>query len=138
MLLARLLTFNGSAILLLGLLCGWPYARALVRPKSEISLNAWRVAHLSLPIAAILLFALIAVLPLLQLSATAAAWMVWSFIASGYAFAIALVSGAWYGVRGLTFKPPLANRVVYVGNMVGAVLSLLGSILLVWGAYAAL
>ena len=136
--LAKLLTFHGSVILLLGLLCGWPYARALIRAKSEIGTNAWRVAHLSLPIAAILLFALVAVVPLLQLSATAAAWMVWSFIASGYAFAIALVLGAYYGFRGLSSKPPLLNRVVYLGNMVGAVLSLLGSILLVWGAYAAL
>ena len=136
--LAKQLVFHGSVILLVGLLCCWPYARALIRAKSETSVNAWRVAHLSLPIAGILLFALAAVMSQLQLSASAAALMTWSFIASSYAFAVALTLGAHYSFRGLTSKPPLLNRVVYLGNMVGAILSLLGSILLVWGAYAAL
>lgn len=136
--LAKQLIFHGSVILLIGLLCGWPYARALIRAKSKTSVNAWRVAPLSPPIAGILLFALAAVVPQLQLSASAVALMGWSFIASSYAFAVALTLGAHYGFRGLTSKPPLLNRVVYLGNMVGAVLSPLGSISLVWGGYAAL
>jgi hypothetical protein len=136
--LAKQLIFHGSVVLLWGLLCGAPYARALIRARSEVSTNAWRVAHLSLPIAGILLFALAGVVPQLRLSGSVAALMVWSFIASSYAFALALTLGAHYGFRGLSSRPSLLNRVVYAGNMAGAVLSLLGSIVLVWGAYAAL
>jgi hypothetical protein len=132
------LILHGSIILLIGLLCGWPYARALIRGKSEVSTNAWRVAHLSLPIAAILLFALAAVLPQLRISGAMRAWMAWLFIVSSYAFTVALTLGASCGFRGLTFVPPLANRLVYAGNMLGAALSLVGSILLVGGAYVSL
>ena len=136
--ISKQLILHGSIILLLGLLCGWPYARALIRGKSEVSTNAWRVAHLSLPIAAILLFAMAAVLPQLRISSATRAWMAWLFIVSSYAFTVALTLGACYGFRGLTFDPPLINRAVYAGNMLGAALSLIGSILLVWGAYVSL
>lgn len=136
--ISKQLILHGSIILLLGLLCGWPYARSLIRGKSEVSSNAWRVAHLSLPIAALLLFALAAVLPQFRISVVTRAWMAWLFIVSSYAFTVALTLGASCGFRGLTFEPPLINRVVYAGNMLGAALSLIGSILLVWGAYVSL
>lgn len=136
--LTKQLIFHGSIILLVGLLCGAPYGRAIVRCKLEATVQAWRLAHLSLPIGAILLFALAAVVPHLQLSAIVVTLMVWAFVASGYAFTVALPLGAYCGHRGLTSKPPLLNRVVYIGNVVGAVGSLVGAILLVWSAYAAL
>src|SRR6185295_4099299 len=109
--IAKQLILHGSIILLLGLLCGWPYARALIRGKSETSTNAWRVAHLSLPIAAILLFALAAVLPQLRVTGAMRAWMAWLFIVSSYAFTVALTLGASCGFRGLTFEAPVTNRV---------------------------
>lgn len=136
--LTKQLIFHGSTILLVGLLCGAPYGRAIVGGKAEATVNAWRLAHLSLPIGAILLFALAAVVPQLQLHAFALALMVWAFVVSGYAFTVALPLGAYYGHRGLTSKPPLLNRVVYTGNVIGALSSLVGAVLLVWGAYAAL
>lgn len=136
--LANHLIFHGSVILLVGLLCGAPYAQAIIRRKPEATIHAWRVAHLSLPIAGILLFALVAVVPQLQLSAFVVALMVWAFVVSSYAFTVALTLGAHYGHRGLTPKPPFLNRIVYVGNVLGAIASLVGAVLLVWGAYAAL
>ena len=136
--LAKQLVFHGSVILLVGLLCGGPYGRAIVRGMPEATVHAWRVAHLSLPIGGILLFSLAAVVPQLQLSASVVALMVWAFVVSGYAFTVALPLGAHFGHRGLTSEPPFLNRVVYVGNVIGAVSSLVGAALLVWGAYAAL
>jgi len=136
--LTKQLIFHGSVILFVGLLCGAPYGRAIVRGKPEATVHAWRVAHLSLPIGGILLFALAAVVPQLQLSFSLVALMVWAFVVSGYAFAVALPLGAHYGHRGLTSKPPFLNRVVFAGNVVGATGSLFAAVLLVWGAYAAL
>ncbi len=96
------------------------------------------VAHSSLVMGGILLLALAGVLVHLQLSASALALLVWAFIASSYAFAIVLPLGAYYGQRGLTSKPPFQNRVVYFGNMIGAIGMLVGTVVLLWGAYGAL
>jgi len=64
--------------------------------------------------------------------------LVWAVVASSYAFAVVLPLGAHYGQRGLTSAAPFLNRLIYVGNMVGAGGLLLGTIILLWGAYAAL
>jgi hypothetical protein len=132
------LIFHGSLILLVGLLCGAPFGRAIVRRKSEATVQAWRVAHSSLTAGGVLLLALAAVVPHLLLSPFAMGAMVWAFVASAYAFAAALPLGAHYGHRGLTSGPPNLNRVVYFGNVLGAVGSLAGAVVLLWGAYAAL
>lgn len=76
--------------------------------------------------------------PLLDLGASALAVLVWAFVASSYAFVVALPLGAHYGHRGLTSAPPFLNRVVYAGNIIGAAGALVGTLILVWGAYAAL
>ena len=132
------LIFHGGVILLLGLLCGAPFGRAVVRGKSEDTVRAWRVAHSSLVMGGVLLLALAGVVPQLQLSASALALMVWVFIVSSYGFAVALPLGAHYGHRGLTSEPPFLNRAVYVGNIIGVVGFLVGGAIFLWGAYAAL
>jgi hypothetical protein len=77
-------------------------------------------------------------MPQLQLRRIGARLLVWAFVASGYGFAIALPLGAHYGHRGLTSAPPFLNQFVYFGNMIGVVGSLAGTLILLWGAYAAL
>ena len=136
--LTKQLILHGAIILLVGFLCGAPYGRAIVRGKPEPIVHGWRVAHLSIPIGGILLLALAAVVAQLQLSSSLMTLMVWAFIVSGYAFTAALPLGAHYGHRGIASKPPFINRVVFVGNVIGAITSLVGAVLLVWGAYAAL
>jgi hypothetical protein len=86
----------------------------------------------------ILLLALAGIVAQLQLSAWALALLVWAFVASSYGFAVVLSLGAHYGHRGLTSQPPLLNRVIYLGNTIGAVGLVLGTVILLWGAYAAL
>jgi hypothetical protein len=132
------LIFHGSVILFIGLICGAPFGRAIVRGESEATVRAWRAAHAGVVMGGVLLLALAAVVLQLRLSTIAVSVLVWSFIASGYGFALALPVGAYYGYRGLKSEPPFINRVIYFGNIVGVVGSLVGAVLLMVGAYAAL
>jgi len=136
--LAKQLIFHGTVILLVGLLCGAPLGSAAVRGKPEETVRAWRVAHSSLVMGGILLLALAGVVSHLQLGAFTLALLVWAFIASSYGFAVVLPLAAHYGHRGLSSSPPLLNRVLYFGNMAGAAGLIVGTIILVWGAYGAL
>jgi len=135
---ANQLIFHGSVILLAGLLCGAPLGSAVVRRKSEETVRAWRVAHSSLVMGGVLLLALGSVISHLHLDAFAQALLVWAFVASSYVFAVVLPTAAYCGHRGLRSTPPLMNRVLYFGNIVGAGGMLVGTIVLLWGSYAAL
>lgn len=72
---SRHLIFHGAVVLLFGLLLGAPYARAIKREAAAHIVNSWRVAHLSLPIGAVLMFAVAAVLPLFTV-ATQIKWVI--------------------------------------------------------------
>jgi hypothetical protein len=132
------LLLHGAVILLIGFACGAPMGRAIVRRRSEAVVRAWRVAHSGLVIGGIMLLALAGVTAHLKLAGWALSLMAIVFIASSYAFAVALPLGAHYGFRGLESRPPLLNRTVYLGNILGAAGSLIGGLVLIWGAYAAL
>src|SRR5215208_3982103 len=112
---AKYLVLHGSIVLFAGLLCGFPFGRAVVRGAPESSVRAWRVAHSGLSMGGVLLLALAAAIPLVQLSNGWSWCLVWAFVASGYGFAIALPLGAHFGYRGLTAAPPAINRAVYLG-----------------------
>jgi len=132
------LIFHGGLILLVGLLCGAPLGSAVVRDKPEGTVRAWRVAHSSLVIGGVMLLALAGIVSQLQLNAFALALLVWAFVASSYGFAVVLPLAALYGHRGLTSAPPFMNRLIYLGNMLGAGGMLVGTVVLLWGAYGAL
>src|SRR5229473_1739381 len=91
------LIFHGAVVLLVGLLCGAPMGRSIVRGRPESVVRAWRVAHSSLVLGGVLLLALGGVVTYLALSPPALALLVLAFIASSYAFAIVLPLGAHYG-----------------------------------------
>ena len=132
------LILHGGIILLIGLLCGAPLGSAVVRRKSEETVRAWRVAHSSLVMGGVLLLAVVGVIAHLKLGAFGLALLVWAFVVSSYGFALVLPLAAHYGHRGLSSGPPLLNRVLYFGNVLGAAGLLLGTIVLLWGAYGAL
>ena len=136
--MTRQLILHGGIILLAGLLCGAPFGSAVIRGKSEATVRAWRVAHSGIVMGGIMLLVIGLVLPHLQLGDSGRELLIVSFVASGYGFTIALPLGAQYGHRGLTSESPLVNRLVYAGNMIGAAGSLVGTLMLIWGAYAAL
>jgi hypothetical protein len=120
------LALHGSLVLMASLLFGAPYARAIKRQADPQVTNSWRVAHQSLAIGALLLFALAAIQPFI----VAPAWLIWCtnvlFVVSGYAFTVATPLAAVTKDRGLSSGSTGLARWVYLGNMVGALTSLVG------------
>lgn len=127
-----LLLVSGSVVLLIGLLAGYPYGKAITSQALEPIVRAWRLAHSSLVIGGTTSLAIGAVLPWLHAGGWERPVIAWSFVLSGLAFSIALPYGAWKGHRGLVAEGPLDNWVVYGGNVVGALSSLVGSVALVY------
>ena len=135
---ARYLIFHAAVVLLIGLLCGMPYGRAVNRKAPEHIVHSWRVAHLALPLGATLMLAIAAILTPLAVSAGAKWLLAVALIVSSYAFSFALPLAALVGQRGLSSKGPLAAKLVYAGNMVGASTSLLAAVVLLYAAYVSL
>src|SRR6185312_6133009 len=98
---ARYLVFHGAIVLLLGLLFGAPYARAIKRNAPAQVVNSWRVAHLSVPVGAMLMLAIAAVLG----SLTTSDGMKWTLasllLVSSSDFCVSLPLAATTGNRGL-------------------------------------
>lgn len=132
------LVFHGAIILLIGLIAGAPYARAILKKKSADTVHIWRMAHLALPIAAILLFTIASFITLLEVSHSILWVMAILFIVSSYAFGFAMFAGAPAGERGLTFRGTMVAKVAHVGHMIGVVTSLVASMLLVYATWATL
>ena len=129
-----LLLVSGSVVLLIGLLAGFPYGKAITTQAPEPIVRAWRLAHSSLAIGGTTSLAIGAMLPWLQAGGWERPVIAWSFVLSGLAFSIALPYGAWKGHRGLVAAGPFDNGVVYAGNVVGALSSLVGAVALVYAA----
>lgn len=132
---ARYLMFNAIVVLLSGLLAGIPYGRAILKKSNERLIDAWRVAHSALPAGAVLLL----VIAVSFTSLNVAIDLKWTisilFIISGYGFMLALLVGPVVGHRGLSFKGPLAAKLVYSGNSLGAITSLFGTIVFLYAAW---
>ena len=135
---ARHLLFHGVIILLLGLLAGIPYGRAILKKQQEKLITAWRVAHSSLSMGAILMFSLVSILPLLSVDLTIKWVIVVLFIVTGYSFTFALYLGPIVGHRGLSYRGPFLAKAVYLGNSTGALASLLGTLVLLFAAWKTL
>ena len=135
---SRHLFFHGTVILLLALLAGIPYGKAILKKKADNIIFAWRVAHSALTMGAILMFALAPILSQLNVSLKIMWFIATLFITSGYAFTFALYLGPTVGYRGLSSRGPLPAKLVYFGNSIGALTSLLGSMLLLYAAWLSL
>jgi hypothetical protein len=135
---ARHLAFHGSIVLLLGLLCGVPYGRAINRDAPAHIIHSWRVAHASLPIGAILMFAVAALLTSFAVVAQVKWFIALALIVSVYAFCFSLPLAAITGYRGLSTGGPLTAKLVFAGNMLGSVASLMASLGLVYAGYVSL
>ncbi len=133
--LAKYMVFNGSIVLLVGLLSGAPMGSAINRKKGEETIRAWRVAHSGLIMGGVMILAVALVIPHLALSESLISILAWTFVVSGYGFVVALPLGAWKGHRGLQPKPRGINTIVYAGNMVGAGGALIGTLLLIYGSW---
>ena len=136
--LQRQLLLHGSIVLLVGLLSGAGFAEAITGAQGEHAERAWRVAHTGLSLGGALFIAVAMALPTLLLSERVASLLTWSLVASGYGFAVALPFGAAIGMRGLEPVGPASNLVVFIGNTIGSLGSLVGVLLFAWGALRSL
>jgi hypothetical protein len=135
---ARHLAFHGTVVLLIGLLCGGPYARAINNNAPPHTVHSWRVAHASLPIGAVLMFSIAAVLSSFVVAAQVK-WVISSaLVVSSYAFCFSLPLAAFVGHRGLSPHGPLAAKLVFGGNMVGAWASIVASVVLLYASFVSL
>jgi hypothetical protein len=135
---SRQLVFHGAVVLLVGLLCGAPYGRAVNRNAPAHIVHSWRVAHGSIPLGAALMFGVAAVLSHLKGSAPLK-WAIALFlIVSSYAFCFSLPLAAVVGHRGLSSRGPTSAKLVHAGNVVGAVSSLVAAAVLIYAAYVSL
>jgi hypothetical protein len=132
------LLLHGVIILWTGLLAGFAFWAAVLRKAADERVRAWRVAHGTLLMDAILMLAVAPVLPHLALSPAAARVTVWALILSAYGFVFALGVGAWAGVRGLAPRPVGVNTVFFAGHVVGVTGVLVAAALLLYGAAGAM
>lgn len=129
---ARHLVFHGALLLLYGLCLGAPYARAIHRGAPAEVVHAWRVAHASLPMGAIWMLAVAAVLPGLAVGPALGWWLVGALVVSAYAFAASTTVAALSGQRGLDRSSSRGwGRVAHAAHMLVAASSLLAAVLLV-------
>jgi hypothetical protein len=135
---AHHLVLHAAIVLLFGLLLGAPYARAIKRGAPAHIVHSWRVAHLSLPLGAILMFAIAALLPGFAIGAAAAWTITLSLIVSAYGFCVSTPLAALTGRRGLAPEAGGWGKLVYVGNMVGSVASLAGAVAILYAAAVSL
>ena len=115
--------------MLVGLLCGAPLGRAINNNHGDAAVHGWRVAHLGLALGGPLLYSIAAVLPRISDHGVFSGIATWSFVASVYGFVIALPPGAAIRERGLQPGKGL-SQLVYVGNLIGAAGSLVGTLAL--------
>jgi hypothetical protein len=125
--LSHHLVLHASIILFAALVFGAPYARAIKRNAEFQVINSWRVAHQSLTIGALLLFGMAHILPSLIIPDLLRIAISILFITSGYAFTISTPLAAVTKDRGLSAGATGLARLVYVGNMVGAITSLIAA-----------
>src|SRR4051812_8305335 len=115
---------HGLVVLLVGLLCGVPYGRAITHDWGEEAVRAWRVAHFGLVVGGIWLIVVAGISNLFVLTTRSIALLIYSVVTSAYGFTVALVVAAIAGVRGLELAGPAVNVVVFLANSVAALASL--------------
>ena len=132
---SKYLFFNGTIVLLAGLLSGAPVGLAIIRRKGEEAVLRWRVTHSTLIMDGVMMIVVGLVIPDLPLGELALGILVWAFVISGYGFILALTIGAWTKYRGLTPKPYGINTILYGGHILGALGSLIGVAILTYGFF---
>ena len=135
---ARHLIFHAAVVLLFGLLLGGPYARAIKRGAAAHVVNSWRVAHLSLPIGATLMLATAPLLAWLAVSDAVKWTIAGTLVVSAYGFCVATPLAAITGERGLSAGGKGLGRLVYLGNWIGAVCSVMSAAVFLYAAFVSL
>ncbi|MGE5851129.1 MAG: hypothetical protein ACM362_13455 [Candidatus Methylomirabilota bacterium] len=132
------MVFHGAIVVFLGLLFGLPFGVGVAAGWREEPVQAWRVAHAGMVAVGMLLIAIGAALRHLVLGQRQTSWLVWSLVASAYAFTLAVLLRGVGGAKGFQPTGPILNWIAFLSNMVGIVGSLVGVALTIRGASTAL
>ncbi len=132
---ARHILFHGVVVLLVGLLTGVPYGKAILKNTNERLIEAWRIAHVSLPMGAILMLVIAVSFSSLNIPMNLQWTIAILFIISGYAFVGSLTVGPLLGYRGISSRGPFAAKLVFSGNLLGSITSFLGTMVLLYAAW---
>lgn len=135
---ARHLAFHGAIVLVIGLLYGIPYGRSIGRNAEPHVIHSWRIAHASLPVGAVLMLAVSALMSSFAVMSQVKWALVISLVISVYAFCISLPLAAILGHRGLSARGPVAAKLVFFGNAIGSFASLIAALILVYSTFASL
>jgi hypothetical protein len=121
---------HGAVILMVGLVSGLPFARAI---RSDHRVVAWRVVHSGGCMGGVMLLAVAGILKLVALPPWAVTLLIALLIAGTYLLVIGMVIGALTGDRGINAGGSPWNRTVHWLYGIGTVLALGGAILLLAG-----
>ncbi len=111
---------------------------AIIENKTEETIRAWRVTHTTLALDGTMMVALATLIPQLPLTESTAWLAVWALVWSGLGFIFAMVIGAVKRIRGLTLKPYGLNALLFFGHLIGAVGSIIGISILIYGSFKVL
>ena len=134
-LFSKYLIFHGAIIILTGLFSGLIYWQTIIRDKRPEVIRGWRITHVFLVIEGMFIVIVGLGIPHLALSGLAVRVLVWTIASSGYGFAWAFIGGAWKGCRGLTLKPYGLDTILLLGHFIGAVGSLIGIGMVIYGSF---
>ncbi len=109
----RRLAFHGAAVILLGLLAGFPYAMVVTGDLAGTE-RAWRMAHMEGVTNGLLIFGVAALLPALRLGDGGRRALAGCLLFTAYANTVASILGASTGNRGLAIGGEFANTVVFL------------------------
>jgi hypothetical protein len=127
------LVFHGTAVVLLGMAVGFPYA-LVVTGDIVSSERAWRMAHLEGVLNGLLMLAIAGIGGRLALSARQGQVLLWALVVTGYGNVVAATIGAVFAVRGLVPGGSFSNTLVYLLFLVAVVAVLVALGLVLHGA----
>lgn len=135
---AAILVFHGALLLLVGNLAGLPFSVAIEEDWGPDAVRAWRVAHTSLVMGAVLYVAIGAARSYVALPRWAASLLVWLLVGTAYVFSSALFLGASIGARGLAATGGPLHLLVFLGFGFSVSALFAASGLFLWGTCRAL
>jgi hypothetical protein len=132
------LIFHGSIVLLVSQIAGYAFLFAIntsPKPPQQESpkVGMWRMSHSACSVGAVFLIALGPVVPHLDLTPPAAAFLVGALIVSTYALCVGTVVAGISGHRGTRLRLPWSNLITTVLYLIGALGSTISGIVLMYG-----
>ena len=128
------LIFHGAIIVLIGLLAGLPTTVEVINGSERF----WHTAHEALIMVGVFLLAASSVVPALVLERRERSFLVWSFLAMGYGFAIALTIGGIVGANAFEPGDSPARFTAFIAAILGIAGAFLATGLTLMGARGAL